>query len=256
MERRRRPGTLRLLQSDESFVFSCGVIGLAAFAFTFMWLAHWLEAAYARDGLRTEGTVTRMWHHVSSSQNDHHVYYRFETASGERIENWEDVRPEIYHGFRVGGAVPIDYLPAMPHYNRVARETGETGYVIGMVVACIALLGSVWVASRAVRRAARLAWLLRRGARVDGVILDVVGRGPSSAKDAEHRLAYAFETPEGGMHEGRSASHPAPRLVELSRGDRVRVVYDAGRPEVNAWLEDGWRTPVAGRWRVQTRVET
>jgi hypothetical protein len=108
------------------------------------------EIAYDHGGIRVEGVVVEK-HAGTGKRSRPGVKYRFKTQDGRTIEGICDVLSDAWSTLRVGGPVAVDYLPGLPHYNRIPGQRAGAAVWAIMTLALLAATIVVHVRARRVR---------------------------------------------------------------------------------------------------------
>jgi hypothetical protein len=106
------------------------------------------EIAYDRGGIRVEGVVLEK-HAGTGKRSRPGIKYQFKTQDGRTIEGICDVLSDAWNTLKVGDPVTVDYLPGLPHYNRIPDQ--RAGAVIWAIMALALLAASIVMHVRARR---------------------------------------------------------------------------------------------------------
>jgi len=196
------------------------------------------EMRSEEGSVRTPGTVISRHIEESGSSGNAEVQYRlmfrFTDDRGIVTETGGYVSQERYDDAAPGSTIIVEYLPGAPAAARVyPRDTRLDGLVIGGVGGLCTLLWS-WSLLHWLRGTLRLRRLRTGGILTEGTVSGVIPANMIINDIPQSRVVFSFQTSEGERVTGMSEPLPEHSAGLPKPGDRVRVRYLRGTPQVHA----------------------
>lgn len=182
------------------------------------------QRAWADEGIDTQGVVNRLWRD-SGENKSRWVSYRY-VVDGRAYEGRTKVGSSKWNALRVGGTLPVRYLPADParSFGAGVRPRAIPFWLPFVAAGVLAIIG--WLSTATIRGQIRL---LAEG-RAAPAIVTRHTQHRTQHGGTQQSFTYTFRLMSGATTEGKGGLSTKPPAV----GSVICVLYDAEQPSRSA----------------------